>query len=44
MAPPAERKIKLTDLSVKNLQVGRTWDAEIGGFGIAGYTGGQEQF
>lgn len=31
MTPPAERKIKLGDMSVKNLQAGRTWDAETGG-------------
>jgi integrase len=44
MAPPVLRKIRLTDASVKKLPVGRSWDTEIGGFGIKVYPSGKAQF
>ena len=44
MAPPVRRKIRLTDQSVKKLPVGRSWDAEIGGFGVKVYATGKVQF
>jgi integrase len=44
MAPPAKRKIRLTDISVKKLKEGRTWDKEIGGFGVKVYPSGKRQF
>lgn len=43
MAPPAKRKILLTDISVKKQKEGRTWDSEIGGFGIKVYASGKRQ-
>jgi hypothetical protein len=44
MAPPAKRKTRLTDISVKKQNEGRTWDSEIGGFGIKVYPSGKRQF
>jgi integrase len=44
MAPPAKHKIKITDQSVKSLDAGRWWDAEIGGFGVKVYPTGKRMF
>lgn len=44
MAPPQKRKIRLTDVAIKKLPVGRSWDAEIGGFGVKVYPSGKVQF
>src|SRR5687767_11820161 len=44
MAPPILRKVRLTDVSVKKLPAGRTWDTEIGGFGVKVYPSGKAQF
>ena len=44
MAPPVIRKLKLTDIAVKKLPVGRSWDSEIGGFGVKIYASGKAQF
>ena len=44
MAPPVRRKIRLTDVAVKKLPVGRSWDTEIGGFGVKVYASGKAQF
>ncbi|KAA0681998.1 site-specific integrase [Roseomonas genomospecies 6] len=44
MAPPVRRKIRLTDAAVKKLPIGRSWDTEIGGFGVKVYASGKAQF
>jgi integrase len=44
MAPPILRKLRLTDTSVKKLPIGRSWDTEIGGFGVKLYPSGKAQF
>ncbi len=44
MAPPVLRKFRLNDASVKKLPIGRSWDTEIGGFGVKVYTSGKAQF
>jgi integrase len=44
MTPPVLRKIRLTDASVKKLPIGRSWDAEIAGFGVKVYPSGKAQF
>jgi integrase len=44
VAPPVQRKFRLTDASIKKLPVGRSWDAEIGGFGVKVYPSGKAQF
>src|SRR4028118_2137298 len=44
MAPPVLRKFRLNDASVKKLPLGRSWDTEIGGFGVKVYPSGKAQF
>jgi hypothetical protein len=44
MAPPVKRKLRLSDAAVKKLPPGRSWDTEIGGFGIKVYPTGKLQF
>jgi integrase len=44
MAPPQKRKFRFTDASVRKLPVGRSWDTEIGGFGLKLYASGKAQF
>jgi hypothetical protein len=44
MAPSPKRKLRLTDISVRRLPVGRSWDTEIGGFGVKVYPSGKAQF
>jgi hypothetical protein len=44
MAPPVKRNLRLSDLTVKKLPVGRSWDTEIGGFGVKVYATGKVQF
>ena len=44
MAPPILRKVRLTDATVKKLPPGRSWDTEIGGFGVKVYPSGKAQF
>lgn len=44
MAPPVRRKLKLSDTVVKKLPEGRSWDTEIGGFGVKVYATGKIQF
>ncbi|WP_134499058.1 integrase arm-type DNA-binding domain-containing protein [Microvirga pakistanensis] len=44
MAPPILRKLRLSDASVKRLSTGRSWDTEIGGFGVKVYPSGKAQF
>lgn len=44
MAPPVKRKLRLTDTSIKKLPIGRSWDSDLGGFGIKIYPSGKAQF
>src|SRR4051812_7393176 len=44
MAPPVKRKMRLSDSAVKKLPPGRSWDTEIGGFGVKVYPKGKVQF
>jgi len=44
MAPPAKSKIKLTDANLRRLQPGRTWDAQISGFGVKVASSGKTTF
>jgi len=44
MAPPINRKLRLTDNAVKKLPEGRSWDKDINGFGVKVYPTGKRQF
>ena len=44
MAPPVNRKLRLTDTALRKLSSGRAWDTDIGGFGVKVYPSGKVQF